>query len=159
VVAGIDGEKGLTKHSLWGELAYKLGGEVGYAHIAPYDSPTTPPNAALVQRMLPDMPVLILLDELVIYMASLNQQGQGALLGFLGLLMSEIGARTQAVLVITDPAGQTAYREEAAALGRTIDEIATNEAAQRLDDVLGRKATDFDPIGNEAAQVIVRRLF
>lgn len=47
------------------------------------DTPTTVPNAALVRAMLPDAPLLILIDELVIYMASLNEQEQGALLGFL----------------------------------------------------------------------------
>ena len=33
------------------------------------------------------------------------------------------------------------------------------EAAAALDDIIGRRASDFDPIGDETAQVIVTRLF
>jgi len=32
-------------------------------------------------------------------------------------------------------------------------------AATKIEDMLGRRASDVDPIGNEAAKVIVRRLF
>jgi hypothetical protein len=156
VVAGIDASKGFEAKSLWGELALKLGGKPAYAKMKPFDDPTKVPNAATVRAILPDEPVLILMDELVIYMATLNEQGRGALLAFLGMLIAEIGARHQAVLVLTDPAGQTAYHKEAAALADATAQLA---AAKRLDDVIGRKATDFDPIGNESAQVIIRRLF
>jgi hypothetical protein len=156
VVAGIDASKGFETKSMWGELALKLGEKAAYAKIKSFDKPSTVPNAATVRAMLPDAPVLILLDELVIYMATLNEQERGSLLAFLSILIGEIGARTQAVLVITDPAGQAAYHKEAAAIA---DATAQLEAAKRLDGVLGRKMADFDPIGDEAAQVIIRRLF
>lgn len=58
------------------------------------------------------------------------------------------------MLVVTDPAGQTAYASESAQLAAGL-----NAAAARLDDVLGRRASDFDPVGDESARVIVRRLF
>ncbi|MBM4431924.1 MAG: DUF499 domain-containing protein, partial [Chloroflexi bacterium] len=166
VVAGIDASKfgsticashgRLETHSLWSELAYLLGGESGYARMKHVDNPNNVPNAEMVRDILPDEPVLILLDELVIYMAALNEQGRGALLAFLNLLIAEVGARRQAIIVMTDPAGQAAYQKEAAALADVVSQI---EAARRLDEVLGRKTTDFDPIGKEAARVIIRRLF
>jgi len=166
VVAGIDAQKfgsticathgPLATHSLWGELAFQLGGEAGYAAIQAMDDPLNVPHDAAVRAMLPDKPTLILLDELVIYMALLSEQAQGALLSFLSKLIAEVGARRQAVLVITDPAHQPAYEKEALALAEVTRQL---EAAQRLDDVLGRKMSDFDPIGNETAQVIIRRLF
>lgn len=166
VVAGIDAQKfgttvcashdGLETHSLWGELAYQLGGPEGYAKMQAVDDPTDVPHDAAVRTMLPADPVLILLDELVVYMAQLNEQAQGALLSFLSKLISEIGARRQAVVVITDPARQPAFQAQAQALANVAQQLA---AAQRLDDVLGRKMSDFDPIGGETAQVINRRLF
>jgi hypothetical protein len=167
LVAGIDGDKlgatvcgrhgPIVTHSLWGELAYQLGGEPGYSLMQAIDDPDTPPDAALIRALLPeDKPVLILLDELVKYMVKLSDHASGALVAFISSLVSEVGARTQAVIVITDPAGQAAYQHEAADLKEAIKEL---EAAHRLDDELGRKTTDFDPIGSEAAQVIARRLF
>lgn len=168
VVAGIDAQKfgtavcashpeeGIETHSLWGELAFQLGGPEGYAKMQAVDDPTTVPHDAAVRAILPDAPVLILLDELVIYMALLGEQAQGALLSFLSKLIAEVGARRQAVVVITDPAKQPAYHKEAQALADVTKQL---EAAQRLDDVLGRKMSDFDPIGTETAQVINRRLF
>ena len=166
VVAGIDAQKfgstvcathgALETHSLWGELAFQLGREAGYAAIQAMDDPLNVPHDAVVRAMLPDKPTLILLDELVIYMALLSEQAQGALLSFLSKLIAEVGARRQAVVVITDPARQPAYEKEAQALAEVTKQLA---ASQRLDDVLGRKMSDFDPIGNETAQVIIRRLF
>ena len=168
VVAGIDaGEFGKTlcgshgdiqTHSLWGELAYQLGGEPGYQQITSLglDTPANVPNAATVRAMLPDKPLLILLDELVIYMAILDEQEQNAVLAFVSSLIAEVTARRQAVLVITDPAGQPVYQKQAAAIADITKQI---EAGKNLDDVLGRKMSNYDPIGDETAGVIARRLF
>ena len=115
-VAGIDASKFLETKSLWGDLSLKLGGKTGYNRMKAKDEPTTVPNATTVRAMLPEEPVLILLDELVIYVATLDDQQRGSLLAFLNLIISEVGARKQAMLVITDPAGQPAYHREAQAL-------------------------------------------
>ncbi|MBC7234301.1 MAG: ATP-binding protein [Chloroflexi bacterium] len=164
VVAGVDGRSfgssvcgahgELQTHSLWGELAYQLGGVEGYRALQAFDDPLNVPNAGAVRAMLPDKPLLVLIDELVIYMAHLNAQAQNAILAFINTLMAEIGARRQAVLVITDPAGQPAYEQQAQELKEAVE-----RAAGVLDDVLGRRVSDYDPIGEETAEVITRRLF
>ncbi len=180
VVAGIDADGfgakvcathgTLQTHSLWGELAYQLGGVEGYRRIQELDSPTSMPDRATLRAILPDEPLLILLDELVIYMAVLDDQAQGQLLAFLNMLISEITARRQAVLVITDPAGQPAYSREsrrlAESLGRAPAEAPAEpsphrlrEADERLGDVLGRTMSNYEVIGREGPQVILRRLF
>ena len=166
-VAGIDGEKlgatvcgqhgNITTHSLWGEVAYQLGGEEGYAKIMDQDDPESAPDSASVRALLPEgKPVLILMDEIVKYMVKLSDRGSNSVLAFLGSLISEIGARRQAVLVITDPAAQMAYQQQSTQLAEKLKE---SVAASKMDDELGRKTSNYDPIGNEAAQVIVRRLF
>lgn len=168
-VAGVDGEKpGATvfathddveTHSLWGELAYQLGGKAAYDLVASVDNPETAPHSGLIRQTLPDgVPVLILLDELVKYMAKLTDLGRKSLLAYIGALISEVGARKQTVLVITDPASQLAYQQESSALADAT-KAREAESARWLDDELGRKMSDIDPIGDEAAQVIVRRLF
>lgn len=140
--------------SLWGEIAWQLGGAEAVAALGEADDAEAQPTDAQVKALFPNGPTLILLDELVIYMATLAERGQGNLLAFLTKLTSVVGSRNQTVLVVTDPADQRAYAKEAARLG---DEITA--AAVRLDDLIGRKASDFDPIGDEAAKVIVTRLF
>ena len=166
-VAGLDGEKAgsevfarhgeIETRSLWGELAFQLGGKPGYRKIKSADRPETVPDAALVRGMLPPgMPVLILVDELVSYLAKLPEAGRKSLQEFLRLLIAEVVARPQAVVVVSDPGDLIAYQQEAAAL----DDIwSAQEVVSGLDDVLGRKMSDFEPIKGEEAQVINRRLF
>ena len=143
----------VVTRSLWGELAYWLGGEKAVMLLGETDNPERQPDIALVEQLIPSGPVLFLIDELVTYMALLSERGQGNLLAFMGKLMSLVGKRPQTVLVVTDPAAQRVYARQSAKLA---EELA---AAEKLDDIFGRKMTEFDPIGDEAAQVIVRRLF
>jgi len=164
-VVGIDASKAgvpdFAKHgnrkvkSLWGELAFQLGGEEALKKLGNTDDPEKHPDEALITKLFPPGPVLVLLDELVVYMASLSERGQGTFLAVLNKLVSMISKRPQSVLVITDPGQQMAYARESARLANNLD-----GSAKKLDDVLGRKAaTGFDPIGGEAARVISRRLF
>jgi hypothetical protein len=141
-------------HSLWGEIFFQLGGEAALKALGKADDPEASPNEKQLHEVLPKGPVLFLLDELVIYMAKLSDRGQGNLLGFINSLGAVAASRPQTVLVVTDPAGQIAYAAESAQLATGL-----NAAAARLDDVLGRRASDFDPVGDESARVIVRRLF
>ncbi len=131
--------------SLWGALAYELGNEKAWRSLGDTDHPERQPDEALLQHLFPDGPVLILLDEIVIYMATLSERGQGNLLAFLNKLSAVVGKRLQTVLVVTDPAGQRAYAKEAAKLGDSM-----SAAALKLDDMFGRRMADFDPIGDEA---------
>lgn len=151
--APVFAQYGKTKvYSLWGDIAYKFGGEKALKSLGEADHPEKQPSENQIASLFPSGPVLILLDEIVIYMANLSEQGQNNLLGFLNKLASVVSKRPQTVLVVTDPADQRVYAKEA----KKLKEV---EAAIRLDDVFGRKMTDFDPIGEEASKVIIRRLF
>jgi hypothetical protein len=163
-VAGIDGEKlgvpiarmhpDASPRSLWGELAYQLGGKQLLAEFQQFDDIEASPPADLVRKMLDrGEPVLILLDEVVKYMVRFPMGAAKNLLSFIGLLSAEVAARPRTMLVITDPAAQAAYAAAAAELAEEL------EAAKLLDDELGRRSSDYDPIGQEAARVVARRLF
>ncbi|MBI3099182.1 MAG: ATP-binding protein [Planctomycetes bacterium] len=143
-----------TVHSLWGELAHGLGEEKALKVLGEADDPERQPDEALLEKLFPTGPVLLLLDEIVVYLATLSERGQGNLMAFLNKLAAVVGKRPQTVLVVTDPADQRAYSKEAAKVGDAL-----TAAATKLDDLLGRRVTDFDPIGDESARVIVRRLF
>lgn len=141
-------------HSLWGELFFQLGGEKALKELGAADAPEASPPEGQIAEVFPQGPVLILLDELVIYMAKLSERGQGNLLGFLNSLASAVSKRPQTALVVTDPADQPVYAREAARLGDKL-----KDAVGKLEEVFGRKMTGYDPVGDEAARVIVRRLF
>lgn len=146
---------GSTKtHSLQGELFYQLGGATALKALGPADHHEASPDEGVVSKTTGGEPLLILLDELVTYMAGLSAAGQGNFLGFLGKLISAVAKRKQAVLVITDPGPQAAYAGVSAQLATAI-----GPASVKLEDILGRKMTDFDPVGKQAARVIARRLF
>lgn len=140
-------------HSLWGELAYQLCGRKGLERLGPMDAPDRIPDIGLVRQLLPNGPLLILIDELVIYMSNLSEQEVKQAVNFVGVLVSIVTSRPQAVLVITDPANQEVYAEQSERLAKAL-----NDAA-KLDSVLSRTISDYDPIGDETAQVISRRLF
>lgn len=142
--------------SLWGEIFYQFGQEEAMKILGTADDPEASPSEAQIQAVFPEKgPVLILLDELVVYMARLKERGRGNLLGFLNSLLAVVKRRPQTMLLITDPAGQVAYAPETAHLKEAIE-----AEGPKLDEVLSRRVdTDYDPIGAEAPKVITRRLF
>jgi len=147
-------EHGAVKtHSLWAELAYLLNNRRMPRDFTEVDDITKQPHGALIERMFPDGPVLILLDELVKYMARLEDQPKNNFLSFLDTLIGIVANRPQTVLVTTDPGAQPVYALKAAELAKTL------AAAQALNEVEARRASCFDPIQNETAKVINRRLF
>lgn len=162
-VAAIDASKagvpqfgtrdGVEVRSLWGDLFFKLRGKEGLKLLGKADDPEASPSDDQLDKAFPDGPVLILLDELVIYMAKLSERGQGNLLGFINMLLRAVSKRPQTAFVITDPGGQVSYATQAGQLAQLI------AAATKLNDVLSRTVSDSDPIGDEGARVIVRRLF
>ncbi len=81
--------------SLWGDLSLQFGGEKALKALGKADDPELSPSEAQVEAVFPSGPVLILLDELVNYMAKLSERGQGNLLGFLTSLAAISGRRPQ----------------------------------------------------------------
>jgi hypothetical protein len=162
-VAAVDGAKaghpvfaqhgGVVVKSLAGELAYRFGGAAAVKQLGEADDVTAQPTEAAIETTFPDGPVLILLDELVMYLSGLDDQGRKNTLNVVNKLVAIASRRPQTVLVVTDPGVQPAYAGESADLGKVLT------AARALDELLGRKTTDFDPIGSESAKVIARRLF
>lgn len=162
-VAAVDGAKaghpvfaqhgGVVVKSLAGELAYQFGGSAAVKKLASADDVSAQPTEAALEAFLPAGPVLILLDEVVLYLSGLDNQGRMNTLNVVNKLVAIAARRPQTVLVVTDPGAQPSYAGESADLGKVL------VAARALDELLGRKTSDFDPIGSESAKVIARRLF
>lgn len=64
--------------SLAAELAFQLGGASALNTLGSANATAASPDAATVEALLPNEPVLILLDELVLYMAKLSEVGPNA---------------------------------------------------------------------------------
>ena len=64
----------LTVCTLWGDLAWQLGGEEGFAMVAEADASGTSPGKAVLQTLLSRYaPCVILIDELVAYVRQFEE--------------------------------------------------------------------------------------
>jgi hypothetical protein len=145
----------------WGELAVQLAGPAGYERIRNSDRlGAAPPGAETLRELIGERPVLILIDELSIYLRKIKgpAAGQAAeqLTPFLTDLIKAVNSSPQAVLVFTLALGKggqsvDAYSEE----NQRIDRIFAE-----LQSVTGRQITALTPTSeDETVQVLTRRLF
>ncbi len=154
---GREAEEGVRIHTLWGELAYALGGLEGYALVREADEARTAPGKALLSRLIRSYtPLLVLMDELLVYQVKAGGVAVGATtlqaqtFAFLQELTEVIGSTPQAALVTTFPESHLEYYHQEGAL----------EAFQRLERIFGRVQAVRVPVqGEEIYEILRRRLF
>jgi predicted AAA+ superfamily ATPase len=66
---------GTVVHTLWGELAWQLGGKEGYAMLRKADETATNPGDVLRDLFNKYAPCLVLIDEWVAYARQLHDAG------------------------------------------------------------------------------------
>ena len=144
--------------TLWGEIAWQLGGESAYALVADLDRQGIAPSGDTLRKVLGDEPALVMIDELGHYMRAVQGRklaGRGTLAdqvpAFLQSLASAASTQPRAAVVITLTGEQDAYAEANEELRRALGEVHSVAARQEL--VL-RPTQD-----EEVAHVVVRRLF
>lgn len=157
VAQGRTTEEGITIHTLWGELAYQLGGAEGYNKVRANDESRTAPSSSIFKPILDqNTPSLILIDELADYCNKANgiMVGKGTLytqtVSFLQTLTESVAAVPQCVLIATLPASAT--------------EVASSEIGQQilssLENRIVRVGTGIKPVDDEEIfEVVRRRLF
>lgn len=150
-------DDGITLHTLWGELAYQLGGVKGYNLIKKNDVERISPAANLFRPILEKaVPALILIDELADYCnkASAVMIGKGSLsdqtIGFMQTLTELVSSVPRCVLIATLPASAT--------------EVASSAIGQQiltaLENRIVRVGTSIKPVEDEEIfEVVRRRLF
>ncbi len=142
--------------SLFGFLAYHLGGETAFDANQRHDDLFSDPGADDIQRLIGNQPTLILLDELVRWVAAARQlegeQSQRAANGLrnaLTAISKAVANSPHAVMVITTPEeGHDAYRDETQFV---------HNAMNNLDSVTARTARDFTPTETADVPAILRR--
>lgn len=161
---GREVKEGFTLHTLWGEMAYRLGGDKAgaglYQLIRDSDELRAAPGVAKLREVLTKAgPNLILIDELLHYVdkAAAIRVGDSNLgsqtLGFLRELTEAVDSVEHSVLVASITASKM---EDLQVLG---DEDAQLTLA-KLEDILRRVEDSRTPIeGTEIYDVVRTRLF
>src|SRR2546423_4129617 len=148
-------EDGTEVRTLWGELAWQLAGQEGYALVADADRTSTNPGSALIDLLRAHAPCLILIDEWVAYARQLYG-GEGLPAGSFDTQFTFAQALTDAarevqgaMLVVSIPASDIEVGGEG---GR--------QALTRLLNVVGRMETSWKPAtADEGFEIVRRRLF
>ena len=150
----------------WGQIAFLAAGPAGYDAIKENDQAGVAPSRPALRAALGDGPVLILLDELVLYMAravalpetSPRQKVNSQWPTFLQTLFGLAAARPRTALVFTLPSEQDANRKLVGELKQHLYTVL--ETPDELASTAARQALNLTPTQSfERASVLSRRLF
>lgn len=145
----------IKTYTLWGELAYQLGGRAGYALAQESDQQKVAPGTGLFERIIGNRPTLIMIDEIARHLraavATPTATGKSNLaeqtVAFLMSLMEFVASQKQVVLVLTMAGQEDAFAQETGNL---------REALR----VSARQERVLTPTGeNEISAIVVHRLF
>ena len=155
---------GTVVRTLWGELAYQLGGKDAYARIAHDDERATNPGDRLRELFNAYGPCLILIDEWVAYARQLHDQSDlpgGSFetqFTFAQALTESAKLASRCLLVISLPASDTATSSPVDDV--EVGGIRGREALDRLRNVVGRVESSWRPAtAEEGFEIVRRRLF
>jgi uncharacterized protein len=144
---------GTEARTLWGEMAWQLGGAAGYGMVAESDRTGTSPGTAVLHDLLVRFsPCLILIDEWVAYLRQLHNKTDlpaGSLdanLTFAQALTEAVKRVPQALLVASLPASDIEVGGEGGRL-----------ALARLQHTFSRVEASWRPASTEEGFEIVRR--
>jgi len=146
-------ESGITTYTLWGEIAYQIGGIEGYQLLRGADEQKVSPGTSVLERLIKEQPTLIILDEVarllraaeavVVGNSTLSKQ----VVAFLFSLMDLAAACSHLVFVYTLASASDTFAEETTELRETI------QASSRQERVLS-PSTDV-----EIYNIVKQRLF
>lgn len=139
--------------TLWGDLAWQLGGAEGYALVADADSSGTSPGKTVLETLLNRFsPCVILIDELVAYIRQF-EEGKTLTGGTFGSNLSFIQALTEALKAVPTGVLLASLPQSNREAG---DQNGINALAT-LSHYFGRIQALWKPVGTEEAFEIVRR--
>lgn len=157
---------GTVVRTLWGELAWQLGGPQAFERVRADDERATSPGDALRELFLAYGPCLILIDEWVAYARQLHDQGDlpaGSFetqFTFAQTLTEAARLVPHCLLVISLPASDTAQSPHSQADDVEVGGLRGREALDRLRNVVGRVASSWQPASaEEGFEIVRRRLF
>ena len=146
---------GTVVHTLWGEIAWQLGGPSGYALVQKSDEAGTNPGDALDALFRQTAPCLVLIDEWVAYARQLHEVGQpiggsyGTQISFAQALCEAAKGVPEALVVISLPESDIEMGGDAGL-----------RAAGELRSVVSRTESPWSSATTEESfKIVTRRLF
>ena len=146
-------EGGLQIRTTWGEMAWQLGGKIGYDLVAENDRTGISPGSNLLEKLFKQFgPCLILIDEWVAYLRQiyrvdgLPSGSFDANISFVQALTEAVKASPGTLLVASLPASQIEVGGEGG-----------QEALARLKQTFSRVESTWRPASQEESYEIVRR--
>lgn len=157
---------GTVVRTLWGELAWQLGGKKAFARVKADDEKATNPGDVLRELFKEYGPCLILIDEWVAYARQLHDQsdlpagGFETQFTFAQALTESAKLAGNCLLVISLPASDTQGSQHTQADDAEVGGIRGREALERLRNVVGRVESSWRPAtAEEGFEIVRRRLF
>ena len=130
VLKGRGGDGEPVRKTPWGEIAWQLGREAGFAAVAQHDAQGVAPAGDSLRAMLPAGPTLILMDELLNYVSRGRKAGmRDQFFNFMQNLSEEARARKNLVLCVSIPASD---------LEMNPDDVRDHAALKKLLDRVGK---------------------
>ncbi|AWJ94807.1 DUF499 domain-containing protein (plasmid) [Azospirillum baldaniorum] len=154
---------GTVVRTLWGELAWQLGGARAFARVRADDERATSPGDVLRELMNEFGPSLILIDEWVAYARQLHDDPDlpgGSFethFTFAQALTEAAKLAKHCLLVISLPASDTAISPHAVGDDEEVGGERGRAALARLRNVIGRVESSWAPASTEEGFEIVRR--
>src|SRR6266536_1932664 len=157
---------GTVVRTLWGELAWQLGGRKAFARVKADDDKATNRGDVLRELFKEYGPCLILIDEWVAYARQLHDQSDlpaGSFetqFTFAQALTESAKLVKNCLLVISLPASESTGSPHAQADDVEVGGIRGREALDRLRNVVGRIESSWRPAtAEEGFEIVRRRLF
>jgi predicted AAA+ superfamily ATPase len=157
---------GTLVRTLWGELAWQLGGKKAFDRVRADDEKATSPGDVLRELFNEYGPCLILIDEWVAYARQLHDQsdlpagGFETQFTFAQVLTESAKLVKNCLLVISLPASDTAGSPHTHANDVEVGGQRGREALDRLRNVVGRVESSWRPASaEEGFEIVRRRLF
>ena len=156
-------EDGTVVRTLWGELAWQLGGKAAFDKVRQDDERATNPGDTLRELMNEYGPCLILIDEWVAYARQLHDDADlpaGSFethFSFAQTLTESARAANCCLLVISLPSSDTATSPHAQGEDEEVGGLRGRAALARLKNVIGRVESSWTPASTEEGFEIVRR--
>ena len=153
----------ITKNTLWGEMAHRLG---RYAEFEGMDARREPPTDITSLKRLLDGPVLVMLDELPHYLSKADGIKVGAkTLGELTILyimelISAVASTRRACLILTLTENQNLYEVYSENIrdrvNRKMSDYRVDELAGNLSEAISRQAHVMTPVNPDQIYDVVR---
>jgi len=149
----------ITTHTLWGEMAWQIGGEDAFKLVQASDIEGVAPGTPVIEELVGNRPTLVMLDEFARYLrvakavSTANKKSDLAeqSVAFLMALIEVAATRSNLVVVLTLADSQDAFSKE------TESVLIQLKEAQRIS---ARQERVITPTGEmEISRIVTHRLF